>query len=82
MIMKSVDFAGYDGSGMWTVCGVIADSFEQLADCIFPTSSLYVYWVLSVPKFTAILYCICLSIDLQYTSADAAQMFDKFWDTR
>ena len=28
--------------------------------------------VLSVPKFYANLYCICLSIDFRYTYADAA----------
>ena len=27
---------------------------------------IYIYVILSVPKFTANLYCICLSIDLRY----------------
>ena len=38
--------------------------------------------ILSVPKFTANLYCICLSIDLQYTHEDAVQIYGKFWDTQ
>ena len=38
--------------------------------------------VLSVPKFTANLYCICLSIQQIYTSADAVQICGKFWVTQ
>ena len=38
-------------------------------------------YVLSVPKVTANMYCICLSINLQYTSADAVQICGTFWDT-
>ena len=38
--------------------------------------------ILSVPKFTANLYCICLSITQIYTSADAVQISGKFWDTQ
>ena len=38
--------------------------------------------VLSVPKFTANLYCIYLSIDLRYTKADAMQICGIFWDTQ
>ena len=37
---------------------------------------------MSVPKFTANLYCICLSLYLRYTSADAVQIGGKFWDTQ
>ena len=36
--------------------------------------------LLSVPKFTATLYCICLSINLLYTKADGVQICGKFWD--
>ena len=38
--------------------------------------------LLSVSKCTANLYCICLSIDLRYTKADAVQICGKFWDTQ
>ena len=38
--------------------------------------------LLSVPKFTANLYCICLSIDLRYTKADAVQICSNFLDTQ
>ena len=38
--------------------------------------------ILSVPKFTANLYCNCLSINLRYTQADAVQICGKFWDTQ
>ena len=50
-----------------------------------------VYWaawgrksngLLSVPKCTANLYCICLAKDLRYTQADAIQVCGKFWDTQ
>ena len=34
-------------------------------------------YVLSVPKFSANMYCICLSIALRYTQADAVQYVDK-----
>ena len=37
--------------------------------------------VLSVSKFTANLYCLCICIDLGYTLADAVQVCGKFWDT-
>ena len=37
---------------------------------------------MSVPKFNATQYCICLSIDLQYTSADAVQICGTFWKTQ
>ena len=33
------------------------------------------YYILGVPKFTANLYCICLSISKIYTYADAVQIF-------
>ena len=33
-------------------------------------------------KFTANLYCICLSIPQEYTEADAVQICGKFWDTQ
>ena len=36
--------------------------------------------VLSVSKFTANMYCICLSIPKIYT--DAVQICGKFWDTQ
>ena len=36
--------------------------------------------ILSGPKFTANLYCICFSIDLRYTKKDAVQICGKFWD--
>ena len=38
--------------------------------------------ILSVAKFTANLYCICLSINFQYTQADAVQICADFWDTQ
>ena len=40
--------------------------------------------ILSVPKFTAKLYCICLSIPQIYTIlyADAIQIRGKFWQTQ
>ena len=38
--------------------------------------------LLSVPKCTANMYCICLSIDLWYTKADVVQICGKFWDTQ
>ena len=38
--------------------------------------------ILSVPKFTANLYCICLSVPQIYTQADVAQICGKFWDTQ
>ena len=38
--------------------------------------------VLSVTKFTANLYCICLGIALRYTHADAVQICGNFWDTQ
>ena len=38
--------------------------------------------VLSVPKFSANMYCICLSIPQIYTSADAVQICGKLWDTQ
>ena len=38
------------------------------------------YMLLSVPKFTAYLYCICLSIPEIYTIA--VQICGKFWDTQ
>ena len=34
--------------------------------------------ILSVPKFTANLYCICLTIDLQYPYADALKISVNF----
>ena len=43
---------------------------------------LYFSYILSVPQFTANLYCICLSIDLRSTKADAVQICSKFWDTQ
>ena len=39
-------------------------------------------YLLSVSKFTAKLYCICLSSDLRFTWADAVQICGKFWDTQ
>ena len=39
-------------------------------------------YVLSVPKFTANLYCLCISIDLGYADADSVQICCKFWDTQ
>ena len=36
----------------------------------------------SVPKLTANLYCISLSIDLRVTQADAVHICDKFCDTQ
>ena len=36
----------------------------------------------SVPKFTANLYSICLSIDLRYTLADPVKICGNFWDTQ
>ena len=39
-------------------------------------------YLLSVPKFTANLYCICWSITQIYTSADAVQICGNFWDTQ
>ena len=38
--------------------------------------------ILSVPKFTANLYCICLSVPQIYTEADAVQICGEFWDTQ
>ena len=38
--------------------------------------------VLSVPKFNANLYCICMSIPQIYTYADAVQICGQFWDTQ
>ena len=38
--------------------------------------------ILSVPKFTAILFCICFSVTQIYTSADAVQIYGKVWDTQ
>ena len=38
--------------------------------------------LLSVPKFTANLFCIRLSIDLQFTYTDAVEICGKFWDTQ
>ena len=38
--------------------------------------------VLSVPKFTANLYWMCLSVDLRCTKADIVQHSGKFWDTQ
>ena len=38
--------------------------------------------VLSVPKFTANLYCICLSKPQIYTKAEAVQICGRFWDTQ
>ena len=37
-------------------------------------------YILSVPKFIAHLYCICLSINLRNTYANAVQICGKFWD--
>ena len=37
--------------------------------------------LLSVPKFTANLYCICPSIPQIFTKADAVQICGKFCDT-
>ena len=39
-------------------------------------------YLLSVPKFTANLYCICLSIPQIYTLANAVQVCGTFWDTQ
>ena len=36
----------------------------------------------SVPKFTANLYCICLSIYMWYAKAGVVQICRKFWDTQ
>ena len=36
----------------------------------------------SVPKLTANMYSICLSIPKIYTKADAVQFCGKFWDTQ
>ena len=38
--------------------------------------------LLSVPKFTNNMYCICLSIPQIYTKADAVQICGKFRDTQ
>ena len=38
--------------------------------------------VLSVPKFTENLYCICLSTDLNRFKPDAVQICANFWDTQ
>ena len=38
--------------------------------------------LLSDPEFTANVYCICLSIDVRYTQADAVQICGYFWDTQ
>ena len=40
---------------------------------------LWVYLLMSVPKFTANLYCICLSIPKTYTQADAVQICGTFF---
>ena len=38
--------------------------------------------LLSVPKCSANLYCICLSLPQIHTEADAVQICGKFWDTQ
>ena len=38
--------------------------------------------ILSVPSFTANLYCIYLDIDVRYTLADAVQICGDFWNTQ
>ena len=40
------------------------------------------FYVLSFPKVTANLYCICLSILQIYTKADAVHICGNFWDTQ
>jgi len=49
--------------------------------CAFYTYINYLK-ILSVPKLSANLYCICLSIDFMYTEADAVQICGIFWDTQ
>ena len=38
-------------------------------------------YILSVPEFTANLYCTCLSTDFRYTKADSVRICGTFWDT-
>ena len=38
--------------------------------------------LLSIPKFTENLYCICISMPQILTEADAVQICGKFWDTQ
>ena len=38
--------------------------------------------LLSVPKFTANMYCICLSIPKNYSQADSVQICGKLWGTQ
>ena len=54
---------------------------EELYWCIF-SYTLYTTELLSVPKFTANLYCICIIIPQIYTEADAVQICGKFWYTQ
>ena len=47
--------------------------------------SVFLVWrlvpvLVSAPKFTVDLYCIC--IDLRYTYADAVHICGKFWNTQ
>ena len=41
-------------------------------------TNLCTEFILSAPKFTAYLYCICFSIELRYTKADAVQICGTF----
>ena len=49
---------------------------------VFLMHTMRTMYILCVPKFTANMYCVCLSIPQIYTKADTVQIYGKFWDTQ
>ena len=64
---------------MYFICKWLREHGVSYRDMvtIFLTAVLSVLYILSVPKFTANLYCICLGIPQFYTLADAVQICGK-----
>ena len=78
-ITEIVDKISYH---IYTVCAGSSDPF-YIASLLYKLGRYFldILYLYSVPKFTTNLYCICLSINLRYTKADAVQIRSKFWDT-